>query len=168
MGSDLVAEFPVARDLYSRASDVVGYDVTELSFKDPRDELGLTRFTQPALLTHQVSCLESFRSLVGDRVRPKIGAGHSLGEYAALVAAGALSFEQALKLVERRGQLMSEFGRGGMVATTLDLASATALADKHFCGIGGCNLPDQTVVAGETADLDALVAEMETVHPNKR
>ena len=168
MGSDLVTEFPVAKDLYERASAVVGYDMSELSFRDPREQLGLTRFTQPALLTHQVACLESFRSLVGDRVRPLVAAGHSLGEYTALVAGGALTFEGALKLVERRGQLMSEFGRGGMVATTLDLPSAAALADKHFCGIGGCNLPDQTVVAGENADLDALVADMETAHPNKR
>ena len=168
MGSDLVAEFPVARDLYERASAVVGYDMTELSFRDPRDELGLTRFTQPALLTHQVACLESFRSIVSDRIRPRLAAGHSLGEYTALVAGGALTFEGALKLVERRGQLMSEFGRGGMLATTLDLPSAAALADKHFCGIGGCNLPDQTVVAGESADLDALAAELATAYPNKR
>jgi [acyl-carrier-protein] S-malonyltransferase len=168
MGSDLVTEFPIARDLYERASAVVGYDMSELSFRDPREQLSLTRFTQPALLTHQVACLESFRSIVGEHVRPLLAAGHSLGEYTALVSGGALTFEGALKLVERRGQLMSEFGRGGMVATTLDLPSATALADKHFCGIGGCNLPDQTVVAGESADLDALVAEMEAVHPSKR
>jgi [acyl-carrier-protein] S-malonyltransferase len=161
MGSDLVQEFAVAKDLYARASEVVGYDMTELSFRDPRDELGTTRFTQPALLTHEVACLEVFRSLVGDRVRPAITAGHSLGEYSALVLAGALTFENALRLVSRRGQLMSELGRGGMVATTLDLPSATALADKHFCGIGAHNLPDQVVVAGESADLDKLVAEME-------
>jgi [acyl-carrier-protein] S-malonyltransferase len=168
MGSDLVEAFPVARDVYSRASAVVGYDMTELSFRDPRDELNLTRFTQPALLTHEVACLESFRSLVGERARPSIGAGHSLGEYAALVNAGALTFEAALKLVQRRGELMSEFGRGGMLATTLELPTAQALADKHFCGIGGCNLPDQTVVAGETKDLDALNAEMATLYPSKR
>jgi [acyl-carrier-protein] S-malonyltransferase len=168
MGSDLVAEFPVAKDIYARASAVVGYDMTELSFSDPREELNLTRFTQPALLTHEVACLESFRSLVGDRAKPALGAGHSLGEYTALVNARALTFEAALKLVQRRGELMSEFGRGGMLATTLDLAAAQTLADKHFCGIGGCNLPDQTVVAGESQDLDALAAEMATLHPNKR
>ncbi len=61
MGSDLVEQFPVARDLYARASAVVGYDMTELSFRDPREELGLTRFTQPALLTHELACLEAFR-----------------------------------------------------------------------------------------------------------
>jgi [acyl-carrier-protein] S-malonyltransferase len=168
MGSDLVAEFPVAKDVYARASAVVGYDMTELAFRDPRDELNKTRFTQPALLTHEVACLEAFRGLVGERVRPKLGAGHSLGEYSALVIAGALTFENALKLVSRRGALMSEFGRGGMLATTLDLPAAAALADKHFCGIGGCNLPDQTVVAGEASDLDSLAAEMATLYPNKR
>ena len=168
MGSDLVEAFPVARDLYARASEIVGYDVSELSFLDPREELNLTRFTQPALLTHEVACLESLRSLVGDRVKPALGAGHSLGEYTALVNAGALTFEAALKLVQRRGELMSEFGRGGMLATTLELPAAQALADKFFCGISGCNLPDQTVVAGETQDLDALAAEMVTLHPNKR
>lgn len=168
MGSDLAEAFPIARELYERASEIVGYDMQELSFRDPRDELGLTRFTQPALLTHQVACLEALRSLVGDGGAPRIAAGHSLGEYTALVAAGALTFEQAVALVQQRGRLMSEFGRGGMVATTLDLPSATALAEKHFCGIGGCNLPDQTVVAGESADLDALIEDMAAVYPQKR
>jgi [acyl-carrier-protein] S-malonyltransferase len=162
MGSDLVEAFPVARELYARASDVVGYDMTELSFADPRDELNKTRFTQPALLTHEVACLEAFRGLVGERIKPVLGAGHSLGEYSALVMAGALTFENALKLVSRRGALMSELGRGGMVATTLDLPAAAALADKYFCGIGAHNMPDQVVIAGESADLDKLCAEMET------
>ena len=168
MGSDLVEAFPIARELYERASEIVGYDMQALSFRDAGDELSLTRFTQPALLTHQVACLEAFRSLVGAAVRPRLAAGHSLGEYTALVAGGALTFEQAVKLVGQRGRLMSEYGRGGMVATTLDLQSATALADKHFCGIGGCNLPDQTVVAGESSDLDALVEDMAAAFPQKR
>ena len=168
MGSDLVDAFPVVKDLYARASAVVGYDVAELSFRDPDGRLDRTRFTQPALLTHEVACLEAFRSLVGDRARPALGAGHSLGEYAALVMAGALTFEAALTLVRRRGELMSEHGRGAMLATTLDLPSARALADKHYCGIGGCNLPEQTVVAGETSDIDALSAELATLYPNKR
>ncbi|HEX5046842.1 MAG TPA: ACP S-malonyltransferase [Gammaproteobacteria bacterium] len=160
MGKDLVQEFPVARELYARASEVVGYDMAELSFEDPREELGRTRFTQPALLTHHVACLESFRSLAGDRVKPALAAGHSLGEYTALVTAGALTFEGALRLVKRRGELMSELGKGGMLATGLDLATATALAEKHFCGIGGWNLEDQTVIAGDNPDLDKLSADL--------
>jgi [acyl-carrier-protein] S-malonyltransferase len=161
MGSDLVEEFPVASELYARASQAVGYDLRELSFRDPSEQLNLTRYTQPALLTHEVACLEAFRSLVGDRVQPVLGAGHSLGEYSALVMAGALTFESAVKLVGKRGELMSELGRGGMLATTLDLPTASALADKYFCGIAAHNMPDQTVVAGESADLDRLVAELE-------
>ena len=168
MGLDLAAEFPAVRALYDRANATLGYDLAELSFRDPRDELKLTRFTQPALLTHQVACLDVFRELAGDAARPALAAGHSVGEYAALVAAGALGFEQALKLVARRGELMSELGRGGMLATTLDWATAAALADKHYCGIGASNLPDQTVIAGESDDLDRLAAELETAFPNKR
>lgn len=167
MGSDLVQDFPAARDVYARASEVVGYDMEELSFEDPRQELDKTRFTQPALLTHEYACLEAFRSLA-DGARPTLAAGHSLGEYTALVAAGALQFEDALELVVVRGRLMSELGRGSMLATTLDLQSAQALADKHYCGIGGCNLPEQTVIAGEDADLDTLEADLAGVHPGKR
>jgi len=161
MGSDLVSEFPVAKDIYARASDVAGYDMTELAFRDPREELNKTRFTQPALLTHEIACLEVFRTLVGDRVQPALGAGHSLGEYSALVMGGALTFENAVKLVSRRGALMSELGRGGMVATTLELSAAAALADKHFCGIAAHNMVDQVVLAGESGDLEKLGAEME-------
>src|SRR5690606_20430564 len=108
MGSDLVEVFPVARDIYERASAVVGYDMQELSFHDPRRELGLTRFTQPALLTHEVACLESFKALVHERLQPFMTAGHSLGEYTAHVNAGALTCESALRLVAERGRLMSE------------------------------------------------------------
>lgn len=168
MGADLAAEFASARELYERASAVVGYDVLELSTRDPREELNLTRFTQPALLTHEIACLHALQELMGSRVQPALAGGHSLGEYSALVAAGALTFERALALVAKRGELMSQLGRGGMVATTLELADAAALAGKHYCGIGGHNLPDQTVVAGDDQDLDALLADMATAFPGKR
>ena len=168
MGSDLIGEFDGARDVFERASEVVGYDMSELCFKDPRGEIDRTRYTQPALLTHEVACLEAFRGLVGADVTPILTAGHSLGEYSALVAAGALSLEDALALVVERGRLMSELGRGAMLATTLDMKSATELADKHYCGIGGSNLPDQTVIAGEGDDLDRLAADLANHHPGKR
>jgi [acyl-carrier-protein] S-malonyltransferase len=168
MGSDLPAEFPEARDIFERASDAVGYDMAELCFGDPRDELKYTRFTQPALLTHEMACYAAFSSLVGDGLHPALAAGHSLGEYTALTVANALRFEDALKLVAERGRLMGELGRGAMLATTLDLETATSLADKHYCGVAGCNLPDQTVIAGESADLDALVADLSERFSNKR
>ena len=168
MGMDLVEQFPRAREIFEQASEVVGYDMNNLCFKDPHERLDLTRFTQPALLTHQVACLESFKSESQGSVQPMVVAGHSVGEYSALVTGGALSFENALRLVKRRGELMSELGRGTMLATTLDLQAATVLADKHFCGIGGCNLPQQTVIAGEDGDLDALMEDLTQSHPGKR
>lgn len=168
MGSDLVAEFEAARQIFERASEALGYSMFELCFEDPREELNRTRFTQPALLTHEIASLEALRSLAGDSLEPFLAAGHSLGEYAALVASGALGFEEAVALVAERGRLMGEFGSGAMLATTLDLQEATPLADKHYCGIGGCNLPEQTIVAGREADLNALVADLAVSHPSKR
>jgi len=168
MGSDLVREFESAREIYARASAVVGYDIAKLSFEDPDDKLATTRYTQPALLTHEVACLTALRDLAGGAGGAAVTAGHSLGEYSALVCAGALSFEGALALVAERGRLMSEHGRGSMLATTLELEPARELADKHYCGIGGCNLPEQTVIAGDTADLDALAEDLAKTHPGKR
>jgi [acyl-carrier-protein] S-malonyltransferase len=168
MGTDLVREFDSAREIYRRASVVVGYDMERLSFDDPDGRIDDTRFTQPVLLTHQIACYESFRSLVDDRVQPLLAAGHSLGEYSALVASGALSFEDGLALVAERGRLMSEHGRGSMLATTLDLETAGALAARHYCAIGGANLPDQTVVAGDDDDLEALAADLAENYPGKR
>ena len=168
MGVDIVAEFPVAAEVFAESSDVLGIDMQRLCFEDPDDELGLTRFTQPALLTHEIACLRAFADLTGGAVEPVLVGGHSLGEYSALVAAGAVSFADALRLVAKRGEFMSEYGTGGMVATTLDVESARMLADRHYCGIGGCNLPDQTVIAGGDADLDALVEDLAENFAGKR
>ena len=170
MGSDLVEEFESAREIFDRASEVVGYDMAGLCCGDPDGQLDLTRYTQPALVTHQMACVASLRSLAGkDRaIVPVLSAGHSLGEYTALVIGGALSFEDALILVKHRGELMSELGEGSMLATTLDLPSAAALAAKHYCAIGGCNLPEQTVIAGEGGDLDALAKDLTANFPRKR
>jgi [acyl-carrier-protein] S-malonyltransferase len=168
MGSDLVREFASAREIYARASAVVGYDVAQLSFEDPENKLAQTRYTQPALLTHEIACLTVLRDLGGAAAAPSLTAGHSLGEYSALVCAGVLTFEGALALVAERGRLMSEHGRGSMLATTLEIEPARELADKHYCGVGGCNLPDQTVIAGEAADLDALAEDLAKTYPGKR
>ena len=170
MGSDLVEEFESAREIFGRASEVVGYDMAKLCFADPDEQLDLTRYTQPALITHQMACLASFQSLGGEdqAIVPVLLAGHSLGEYTALAIGGALSFEDAVRLVQHRGELMSELGQGSMLATTLDLPSAAALAAKHYCAIGGCNLPEQTGIAGEDGDLDALTEDLAARFPRKR
>jgi len=170
MGSDLLEEFDAAKEVFGRASEAVGYDMAELCFKDTGGQLDLTQFTQPALVTHQLACMASLHSLIGSdrKKRPMLAAGHSLGEYSALVAAGAISIENAVLLVKTRGELMGEFGEGSMLATTLDLSAAAELAAKHYCAIAGCNLPDQTVIAGQDADLDKLAEDMSLTYPRKR
>jgi [acyl-carrier-protein] S-malonyltransferase len=156
MGSDLYQEYATARKVYGQASDVLGYDIAELSFNDPEEQLNLTRFTQPALLTHSIACLEVFRDLTDDRIKPAMAAGHSVGEYSALVAANVLSFESALRLVARRGELMGEYGEGEMAAFRMDLDTVRPIAERYYCAIAGCNLPDQTVIGGRGEDLALL------------
>lgn len=168
MGSDIHEEYAVARDVYARAGEVLGYDIAELSFKDPEDKLNLTRYTQPALLTHSVACLETFRDLTDDRLKPAIAAGHSLGEYTALVAAGILSFDDALKLVQKRGELMGTHGEGEMSAFPLALDVIKPIAEKHRCAVAGCNLPEQTVVGGRAEDLEKVEQEVQEQFARKR
>ncbi len=168
MGSDICAEYQAAARVYDQASEVLGYDMRRLSFEDPNDEIGLTRYTQPALMTHQVACLRVFEDLTENAVIPDLAAGHSLGEYTALVAAGSLKFDDGLRLVKKRGELMGEHGEGGMLALTLDVETARKLADNHYCQVASCNLPEQTVVGGRESDLESLAEAIKESHPRKR
>ncbi len=168
MGGDLYQEYPTARRIYEQAGTVLGYDLAELCFNDPNGQLNLTRFTQPALLTHSIACLEVFKELTDRQVRPVTAAGHSLGEYSALAAAGSLGFEEALRLVQKRGEFMGTYGEGEMLAFPVDLDSARPLAEKHYCAIAACNLADQTVIGGRGEDLDRLTQEAQALFPRKR
>lgn len=168
IGKDLHDAHRVVRDTYQEASEVLGYDIARLSFEDPNDQINLTRYTQPVLLTHSTACTRIFSEMAGNHIQPSITAGHSLGEYSALVCGNALSFELALKLVKTRGELMGEFGEGEMQALMVDLDTATALAEQHFCGVAACNLPDQNVVGGRPEDLDALVETLSELNSRAR
>ena len=168
IGSDLHAEFESVRRVYEEASDVLGMDMALLSFEDPEGRINLTRYTQPVLVTHHMACLTAYREVAAEPLQPAMAAGHSLGEYSALVLAGSLTFADALRLVARRGALMGEHGEGEMLALTLDETTARELADKHFCGIAGLNLKDQTVVGGASDDLQALAAEVGARFPKKK
>ena len=168
IGKDLFDEYRIVRDTYCEASDVLGYDIGKLSFEDPDNEINLTRYTQPVLLTHSTACCRVFRELTGNRVIPNRAAGHSLGEYSALVCAGSLRFELALDLVRIRGELMGEWGEGEMQALMVDLDTARTLAEQHYCGIAACNLPEQNVVGGRPEDLDLLVTALSSAVPRAR
>lgn len=168
MGSDLYTEFAAARAVYDEASEILGYDMAALSFEDPRGEIGLTRYTQPALMAHEVACLRIFQELTDSGVRAQLTAGHSLGEYTALVAAGSLTLAAGLQLVRQRGELMGEHGEGGMVALTMDPETAGVIADRFYCQVASCNLPQQTVIGGRDSDLQALSAYVKEHHPRSR
>jgi len=168
MGKDICEAHDTARKIYDQASEVLGYDIADMSFNNPGDQLNLTRNTQPALLTHHIACLEVFKEKTGGSVQPTMAAGHSLGEYSALVAAGALTFESALKLVQKRGELMGEHGEGEMTAFMMDVDTIKPLAEQFNCAVSACNQPQQTVVGGASADLAALEAHIAEAFPRKR
>jgi [acyl-carrier-protein] S-malonyltransferase len=168
IGKDLFDAYDIVRQTYREASDTLGYDMERLSFTDPEGLINLTRYTQPVLLTHHVACLRIFNELSGGKIKPRFAAGHSLGEYSALLSAGVINFEQALTMVSARGEMMGKYGRGEMEALTLDVDTARELADEFYCGIAALNLSDQTVVGGLEGDLQALADAMKERFPRKR
>jgi malonyl CoA-acyl carrier protein transacylase len=156
MGTELFARFP---DWTATADAVLGYSIRELCEEDPRGVLGSTAFTQPALFV--VNAL-SYRARIEEgRPVPSFVAGHSLGEYNALVAAGVFDFESGLRMVRERGRLMGEVGGGGMMAV-IGLAPSrieAVLADSEAgrrVDVANFNSPEQTVLAGLKDDLTAV------------
>ena len=149
MGKDFAERSSWAREVFARADEVLGFKISEICFEGPEEKLKLTQNTQPALLT--VSYI-TFRLLEKE---PSLAAGHSLGEYSALVAAGCLEFEDALRLVHKRGRYMQEavpVGVGAMAAvlgsTYEDVEKAVSQARKGVVEIANWNSEDQIVIAG--------------------
>ncbi len=154
MGADLVAGYPSAAAIVEQADEVLGFELSRLMFEGPAGQLIATEVTQPAVLTHSVATL---RVLEERGVRPDIVAGHSVGEYSALVASGALEFERALRLVRQRGELMAEDGAriGGTMAAIIGLPSTEVAAvveevtrEGEPVAMANYNCPGQVVVSG--------------------
>ncbi|REJ32672.1 MAG: malonyl CoA-acyl carrier protein transacylase, partial [Bacillota bacterium] len=152
MGRDLYEGFAVAREVFEEADAALGFPLSRLCFEGPEEELWLTYNTQPALLTVSVA---AYRVLAQHGVQPDVVAGHSLGEYSALVAAGALEFADAVRLVRARGQFMNDAvpaGTGTMGAIIgLDAPAVEALCQKVQAGFvepATYNCPGQVVVDG--------------------
>lgn len=160
MGKDLYDRFPEAREVYDTADSVLHNSLSRLCFEGPEEELRLTANTQPALFTTSVSCL---RVLQAHGVRPDMAAGHSIGEYAALVAAEAVSFEKALTLVRRRAELMQQAGKRtpGTMAAVIglgrdDIITACMRADEFgIVDVANYNSPGQVVISGEAKAVEA-------------
>ncbi len=154
MGGDLFDAFP---QLTAKADEVLGYSIKELCLEDPRRELGKTQFTQPAL--YVVNALSYYKRIQDTGETPDYLAGHSLGEFNALLAAECFDFETGLKLVKKRGELMSEATQGAMAAivnATRDQIEAL-LKEKGLSNvdIANYNTPLQIVISGPTADIAA-------------
>jgi [acyl-carrier-protein] S-malonyltransferase len=158
MGADFAHEFPAARRVFEEADEALGFALSRMCFEGPDDDLRLTANTQPATLATSIAALRAFQSECS--ITPELAAGHSVGEYSALVAAGALTLSDALRAVRERGRLMQEAcppGRGAMAALLgLDLAAvrevcATASTGGEIAVAANLNAPGQIVISGNAA-----------------
>ena len=162
MGKALVEAKPELRKLYAEASRILGYDVAALCFDGPAEKLNLTEFTQPALLVSSLAALHAFQSA---RIKPAAVAGHSLGEYSALVAAGGMSFRDAVSIVQKRGQYMAEAvdPGTGLVAALLGLSRNVVkevcreAASAGIVQAANFNSPGQVVIAGEKSAVERAI-----------
>lgn len=163
MGKDLAENFPLAKQLFEEANDALGFDLAKLCFSGSEQDLQLTANTQPAILAVSIAALRVAQQEID--LQPAYAAGHSLGEYSALVAAGALSFADALRTVRQRGTFMQEavpVGVGAMAAILglageeldqlcQDAAQGQVVAPANF------NSPGQVVIAGHAAAVDRAI-----------
>ena len=162
MGQDLASSFSIAREIYSRADEILGFSISKLSWEGPEEHLNDTINTQPALMVHSVAALRVFQNMYPD-LQPLLVAGHSMGQLSALVAAQTLSFEHALRLVRTRGELMKAAGEnspGGMAAIlgldieTLEEICASATQGSESVQVANDNCPGQVVISGATPALE--------------
>ena len=163
MGRELVESYPEARAIFAQADDVLGFALSRLCFDGPVDELTDTINAQPAILTHSIATLRVIEARAPETV-PAFVAGHSMGEFGALVTAGALAFEDAVKLVRERGRLMKQAGEvqpGGMAAIlnlSRDILDEVCREASETVGqpvqVANDNSPGQIVISGDVAALD--------------
>jgi [acyl-carrier-protein] S-malonyltransferase len=165
MGRELAEAYPLAMQVFRQADEILGFPISHLAWEGPEEELNATINTQPALLVHSIAALFVFQERFPD-FKPASVAGHSMGELSALVAAGALNFGEALRLVRRRGELMKEAGDvspGGMAAIlgldipTLERVCAQASAEGETVQVANDNCPGQVVISGASAALERAI-----------
>lgn len=156
MGKDLYVSSPVARELYEKANEILGFRITDLMFEGTEEDLRQTKVTQPAIFLHSVILAKT----LGEEFKPAMTAGHSLGEFSALVAAGALTFEDGLKLVYKRALAMQK----ACEAEPSTMAAVLALPDEKVEEIctsidevvvpANFNCPGQIVISGSIAGVE--------------
>ena len=161
MGRDLLDGSKAARAVFETADRVLGYELSRICFEGPEERLRETEYAQPAILTVSLAALAATVENGTIIERPAFTAGHSLGEYTALIAAGALSLEDGLRLIAERARLMADAGRSnpGTLAAIigLDEAIVTAICFEADIDVCNLNLPSQTVVGGPRANVEAAL-----------
>ncbi len=169
MAKDVYDAKPAAAQYFDKADEVLGFAISKLAFEGPEDELKQTANTQPALLTASITLLEALKER---GVQPDYVAGHSLGEYSALVAAGVLSFEDAVASVRARGQFMEQAvpaGQGAMAAVlgaereALRELCAAVTSDGHAVELANVNCPGQIVISGTREGVEAAGARVKEI-----
>jgi len=166
MGKDLYEAFPESKALFDKADKVLRFPLTKLLFEGPQQELTQTANCQPAILTMSIACWEAFKSACRLQVAGSgYAAGLSLGEYSALVAAGALTFEDAVYLVRRRGEFMEEEARktpGKMLSVIgLDLGAIRQISAETNTEIANINCPGQIVISGGVEEIEKAKKQAE-------
>ena len=165
MGLDLADTYPSAREVFEKADELLGFPLSRIAWEGPEEELNDTINTQPALLVHSFAVLRLLQEKFS-AIRPAFVAGHSMGELSALIASGSLSFEAALHLVRRRGELMKEAGvasPGGMAAVLgADIASleqfcSQASTPDRMVQVANDNCPGQVVISGSSQALERAI-----------
>ena len=168
MGKDLYDSFEVAKELFSKADKALGFELSRICFEGPGDQLTLTEIAQPAILTVSTICFRLAQAQPAAAQQEILAAaGHSLGEYSALVAAEAISFEDAVRLVNKRGKYMQEavpVGTGKMVAVlgkeVGEIEAALPTSGGEVAQIANINAPGQIVVAGSVAGVQSFIEKL--------
>ena len=162
MGKELAEKYPAARAVFEEADKALGFSISKMCFEGSEEELKLTANTQPAILTASVA---AYRVMAEKGLAPDFVAGHSLGEYSALVAVGSLNFSDAVRLVRKRGKYMQEAvpaGQGGMAAI-MGISPAVVqdackrAAEGEICSPANLNSPEQTVISGHASAVKRAV-----------
>ncbi len=162
MGKDLYDNNEEARALFEKANEILGFRITDLMFEGTPEDLKQTKVTQPAIFLHSVILAKA----LGEEYKPDMVAGHSLGEFSALVAAGALNFEDGLKLVSARAQAMQKACESNPSTMAAILALPDEVVEEACAGIEGVvvcanyNCPGQLVISGEVAAIDAACEKL--------
>jgi [acyl-carrier-protein] S-malonyltransferase len=170
MGRQLFEQYDIAKELFAKADEALGFSLSQICFEGPAEKLTLTEITQPAILTVSTICFRLAQSQPQASAHKIVAAaGHSLGEYSALVAAEAITFEDAVRLVNKRGRYMQEavpVGTGRMVAVlgkeVSELQAAIDASGVAVAEIANINAPGQIVVAGSVAGVAAFVEKLGT------